>query len=218
MRLNLPHYRCVYFELSSEFTISMDRDDDIWSLINQTHNFDPTHDNEGGHRTAIFGSRTKAGGITHRVRGRLIRTTRPPELDIALFVAMSRTSDNLRPPPRSVRTVSLLVDASPRLFGPINISCRTTFQYDQRQGYKSKIALPIPLMIQEAKYGITHIESARFSRRTNDNIEYQIVVQHHEASDIFTHTVNFESTLELSLNSARSLLDRARLISTQLLI
>ena len=218
MRLNLPHYRCVHFELSSEFTVSMDRDDEILSLIHQTHNSPPTADSDGVPRTAIFGSRTKAGGITHRVRGRLTKTPLPTELGIALFVSISRTSDKLRPPPKSIKPVSLLLEASSTLFGPISLSCRTTFQYAQRLGYKSKISLPIPLMIQEDKYGITHIESARFSRRTNDNMEYQIVVQRREASDTFTHIVNFDSTLELSLYSARTLLDKARSISTQLLI
>lgn len=216
MRLNLPKYNCVLFEISSEFTVSLETDADIRAIVGQTHTHDPDEDDEGMPQIALFGSRTKARGVTHRVRGRLIRSPSPTELNIALLVSSIRASENLRPPPRSFRPVSHLIDSASKLFGPIPISCHAVFEYDRRQGYYSKASFPVPLMLLEKLDGITHLESATFSRRDTDSIEYQIEVDSLGDSELFIHLVNFDSTLELSLGSISWLVDRAHSISTQL--
>ena len=218
MRLNLPNYRCVQFGLFSEFTVPIDGDANIQLLMNQTHTHDPAEGNEGGSQTALFGSRTRAGGVIHRVQGRLTKTPGLTDLSIELSVSSRRSSDNLRPPPRSFRPVSLLVRVASELFGSISVDCHAVFEYDQRLGYKSKIPFPFPLMVQGEADGITHIESAQFSRRDADDIEYQVMVVNREDSDLFVHSVNFDSTLELSLNSIRGLIDKAQSISNRLLI
>ena len=76
MRLDLPRYHCVRLTLSSEFTVSTERDADIRSLMNQTatHTHDPVESDEEGELVAFFGSRFRVGGITHQVRGTLGRT------------------------------------------------------------------------------------------------------------------------------------------------
>ena len=215
MRLNLPTYDCVRFDLFSDFTVPLDRDDQIEALMDQTHTHDLT---EGGPRIALFGSRSRTGGITHRVRGRLTKTARGTDLGIVLTVSSSMSSDNLRPPPKSYKPVSRLVEASSALFGPVSVSCHAVFEYDQRHGHKSKISLPIPLIVQEEASGVTHIESAQFSRRENEDVQYQIIVSDPQDSDFLIHSVSFDSTSELSLQSIRSLIHKARTISTQLLI
>lgn len=216
MRLNLPNFHCIRFELFSDFSVPSDKDDDILRLMNQTHTHDVSEEAAGNPVSALFGSRTRTGGVTHRVQGRLTRTPHLPDLGIRLFVSSTRASDTLRPPPRGFKPVSRLVEASGELFGPIDVNCTAVFEYEQSQGYKSRISFPIPLMFQEEGNGITHIESAQFSRRDDDEIDYQVVVMNRDESDSIVHSVSFKSNCELSLASVKDLVTKARSISTQL--
>lgn len=220
MRLNLPRYNCVRFRLSGEFSVPTDRDAELQSLMDQTatHTHDPIEGSEEGTRVAFFGSRSRVGGITHQVVGSLERALREDVLGFTLSITYARASDSLPSPPREMRPVSRLVEAASRLFGPVSVTCSTVFEYDQRKGFKSKISFPMPLIVQEETDGITHLESARFSRRVNDDIRYRISVSNPKDTDSFSHSIDFESTLELNRKSVRELLDRARLISTRLLV
>ena len=173
------------------FTTSKENDADIQALMNQTLTDPLTKGNEEGSYVSFFGSRTKIRGVAHRVKGRLIRNPSPTDLSLDLAVQISRSSESLSPPPRSFRPVSLLVDSASRLFGQIPVSCHAIFQYDQKQGYSSRVSLPMPLMILEKPDGITHIEGAAFSRRDSDSIRYQITVDTLEDSGLFVHTVEF---------------------------
>ena len=132
MRLNLPKYNCVLFEISSEFTVSLDKDAEVRALISQTHTHDPDGESSEGPRVALFGSRTKARGVTHRVRGRLIRTPKPNELNLALLLSSNKASVSLRPPPRSFKPASYLVELASRLFGPIPLTCQAIFKQHER--------------------------------------------------------------------------------------
>lgn len=217
MRLNLTRYHCVRFHLFSNFIVPSDRDIEVESLMNQTHTHDLTDEYEGDHKTSLFGSKSKIGEVTYRVQGRLTKAAHPSGLEIDLSVSSNRFFGDLSLPPKSFRPVSLLVGASSGLFGPIGVNFRAVFEYDQQQGYKSKITFPIPLVIQDSANGITHIESAEFSRRANDDVEYEVMVTSPSDSSSFTHTVSLDSTIELSLPSIRRLLDKTRSISTQLL-
>jgi hypothetical protein len=191
----------------------------IQALMDQTHTHDPDEGiEEGGHRTALFGSRTRTGGITHQVVGTLVLTPREGDLRVELSVSSVRSPGDLGPPPRSFRPVSVLVQATTALFGPIGVNCHAVFEYDQRQGYRSRVTFPFPVMFHEDIGGITHIEGAQFSRRDDNGIEYEIVVANREDSDGFVHSVSFDSNLELSINSIRGLVERSRSISTKLLI
>lgn len=216
MRLNLPKYNCVLFEISSDLTASLEKDADIQILANRTHTHDLRDEREGGPLVALFGSKTKARGVTHRVRGRLIISPGPTELKLALLVSSTRASENLRPPPRSFRPVSKLVQFATKHLGAIPVSCHAVFEYDQRKGYRPKAYFPVPLMLVEKPDGITHLESATFSRRKSDGIDYQIAVDRHDDSELFTHIVSFDSTLELSPRTIASLVERAHSISEQL--
>ena len=186
--------------------------------MNRTHTYDPPGGDSGGSRSALFGSRIRGQNVTHQVQGRLTTVPRSSDLTIMLSLSSTKTSDSLPPPPRTIKPVAFLVEESAQLFGAIDVHCHAVFEYDQTLGYKSKISLPIPLMFQDEETGITHIESAQFGRRDGDNIEYQIVVENHENPDVFMHSVSFESTVELSTKSIRGLLNKARSISSRLLI
>ena len=217
MRLNLPNFHCVQFELTSEFSIPRDKDAEIEAFMDLTHTHDPGQGIEGGTRVALFGSRTRTRGITHQVQGRLAMTPRPTDLGILLSVSSTRASDQLGTPPKSFRPVSFLVESAGKLFGTIDVSCHAVFNYDLTQGYRSKVSLPIPMMLQEGETGVTHIESAQFSRRDNDEVDYRVIVANRDEAELFVHSVDFESPVELSRNSVRRLIDKARKISNQLL-
>ncbi len=184
--------------------------------MNQTLTHQIIEGNEEGPHVSLFGSKAKSKGIAFRERGRLIRDLSPTDLSLDIAVEISRATDDLSPPPRSFRPVSLLVGSASRLFGPIPISCHSIFHYDQKQGFRSRTCFPTPLMILEQTEGITHIESAVFSRRDSDEIKYQITIDSVGDSDLFIHTVEFDETLELSIGSIRSLVEKAHSISTQL--
>ena len=218
MRLNLTRFNCVQFDLFSDFPVSADKHAAISALMNQTHSHPASGEIDGEPRTALFGSRTRTKGITHGFQGILTSTPEPTQLRITLSVSSSQADEELPPPPKTWRPVSLLVENASNLFGSISVGCRAVFIYDHRHGYESKITLPIPLRIQDDSDGITHIESAQFSRRNNDELEYRVLVVNLDDSDSLVHTIDFESTVELSLNSVRGLVDRARSISTRLLI
>ena len=217
MRLNLPRYNCVHFSLSSEFTVSPDRDADIQTLMNQTHTHGPVGNGERT-QVAFFGSRSKVSGVTHMVVARLAKMPQDNALNYSLTITSDRASDTLSSPPKEIRPVSRLIQSASRLLGTINVSFDTTFEYDHAKGFRSKISFPIPLMVQEEAAGITHIESAEFSRRDNDDIEYKVLVSTPEGSDSFLHFVDFRSAIELNPNSIRGLLDRARAVSTRLVV
>ena len=220
MRLNLPRYNCIRFRLFSEFSVAMDRDAEFQSLMDQTatHTHDPIEGSEEGTRVAFFGSRSRVKGITHKVLGSLERAPRENGLGFTLSITYARAYDSLPSPPREMRPVSLLVDAASRLFGPVSVTCSTVFRYDQTEGFKSKISFPMPLIVQDETDGITHLESARFSRRDSGDIRYWISVSNSEDTESFSHSIDFESTLVLNPKSVRELLDRARSISTHLII
>ena len=218
MRFNLSRYHCAFLELSSESKLPLDKDAEIQAFMNLTHTHDVDGGDKGDPRTAFFGSKTKSSGISHLLQGRLTRVPNASEIGIRVSISIGTHAKELPAPPRSYKPVSLLVGATTKLFGPIEVKCHAIFEYDQKEGYRSKISFPMPLMVQEEASGITHIDGAQFSRRDKDNTDYQIVVASREDSDLFIHSVIFDSTIELNRTSIRNLMSRARLISNQLLI
>ena len=217
MRLNLPRHNCVRFEITGESTVSLERDDEIQLFMDRTHTHEPSEDDEYNTRVALFGSRARSGTVTHQMQGRLTRRRLVSGLEIELFVASRRVFGSIGRPPRALKSVSVLVENSSRLFGRINLRCHAVFEYDQNGPDRSRVSLPSPLMFEESG-GITHIESAQFSRRAGDKIEYQIVVVTSDDPEAVIHSVDFEATAELSIGEVREILRKAQFISRQLLI
>ena len=138
-----------------------------------------------------------------------------------------------------------MIEAASRLFGSVSVKCDAVFEYDRSYGFNSKVIYPMPLIVQENKDGITHIENGNrkqqgidshstaglstkptlhrrhFLRvgRDSDDVQYRILVVNSEDSDSFVHSVyGFEATTDVGRVGIRKLLDRARSISSQLLI
>ena len=219
MRLNLASCNCDQFEMFGGFYTPTNEDADIVYLMNRTK-CDSLYDvdDENNTEVAMFGTKSKIGSVVHQFVGTLVRSHEESGSYYTLSINCNIASDDLPPPPREVKPVAELVDAAAKLFGPVNLRCTATFRYLQKQGYKSKIPFPIPLMIQEDLDKVTHIENAQFSRRNSTGeIEYEIMVSNSEDDGILVHTVEFEeTTIELSRQAIRRLLDRAQEISVQL--
>jgi len=213
MRLNLPRYNCIHFEILGEFTVSKDADVEIQAFMEQTETRDL---DEEGTRVAIYGSKSKIGGVTHGVHGSLYRSADEDDVpSFELRIVDERASDELPRPPATLRPVSYLVDASARLFGPVKAYCFAIFEYNESM-YQSKVRFPLPLIIQGSESGVTHVEEAQFSRRVNGDVEYRVSVS--EGSSSITHLVNFETTVQLDRKSMSQLLDKARSFSGQLVV
>ena len=217
MRLDLPRYHCVRFGVFSEFTVSEERDTDIRSFLSQTatHSHDPVEDDEESTLESLFASRSRIGGVTHRLRFSVSRRLRRDVPNYTLSINNDRASDRLPPPPRDYRPVSVLLEAAPDLFGTVDVRCNAVFEYSESNGFRSKIIYPLPLIVQDDGDGITHIESAEFSRRDAEGIQHRILVVNSEDSDSFIHSVNFETATDLGRIGIRNLFDRARSISSQ---
>ena len=218
MRLNLPNYHCTEFELTSDFSISKDKNAAIDAYMDLTLTEDPEADAEGGTRTAYFGARSRNRGITHRVQGRLDKTIGLEELEIGLTILSTLASNQLGPPPREIKSVSFLVESAAELFGPVGVSCRAIFNYNAESGFASAVSLPIPLIVQAEGHSVTHLETMQLSRRENDEIVYKVIVASNDVPRLILHSVDFETTVEWSMKSVRELFAKARTISKQLLV
>ena len=220
MRLNLPRYHCVRFGVFSEFAASDEQDANIRSFLSQTstHSHDSEEDDEESTLVSLFASRSKTGGVTHRLRFSVSRRLRQNVPNYTLSIDINRASDRLPPPPRGCRPVSVLVEAAPELFGIVDVRCIAAFEYSESDGFRSKISYPLPLIVQDDGDGITHIESAEFSRRDAEGIQYRILTVNSEDPVSCVHSVNFETATDLGRVGIRKLLDRARSISSQLVV
>lgn len=219
MRLNLPRYHCMRFGVLGEFTATPRQDDDIREFVSQTatHYHESEEDAGEGSLVALFGSRSRVGGVTHQIRCSLSRQMNEDGPAYSLSITNHRVSEDLPAPPRRYRPVSAVIEVAAHLFGLVDVQCDAVFEYEQSLGFRSKVIYPIPLILHENGDGVTHIENAQFSRRESDDIQYRILVINSEDSESFVHSVRFESTTDLGRVGIRKLFDKARLISSQLL-
>ena len=211
MRLDLPRYNCVSFELHGEFTSSEDCDALFQDLMERTY----VQQMENA-TAAVFASRYTVQGTTHRVQGALIRTEDDEESKLQLSIIFVLAPSSLSRPPRDIRPVSLLIGVAPSLVDEIQVDCSASFKYETSDGYRSKVTLPIALPIESDHSGVTHIESAEFSRRDGDNAQYRVAVFPPDDTDAFQYIVGFDDNLRLDPPSIRRLLSKASTISNSL--
>ena len=214
MRLNLPRHNCLSFSVFSQFTASAEKDAVIQAFMERTL----TRSNEGDDGdvlTAFYGSVSQADGIAHKVSGTLTKRSYSDNGAVSLELLSERDEEST-PPPREMRSVDDLIEAASDLFGPIEVSCIASFEYERERGFSSKIHFPVPMIVQDHPDGITHIESAQFSRRDADGIRYWIAVLQSDDGEEITHLVNFETTVRLDQDQIRALFNNAVSISTRL--
>lgn len=216
MRLNLPNHNCITFSMLSQFTAPKEKDAEIQAFMDRTLTKLDEDDDGGIIVTAVYGSVSRAGGVPHRVSAVLTKKSREDGVVMTLM-AVSERDEEIEPPPREIRSVNYLIEAATDLFGPIDITCHALFEYERARGFKSKVRFPVPLIIQDAPDGITHIESAQFSQRDDDGVLYTIAVGDTDDGAGIAHSVDFESTVSLGHSQVRELFDSAISISMPLI-
>lgn len=220
MKLNLPNYGCIRFEIETDFSAPLDCYAGIKSVIQQTstHVHGPVSADDVETTVAIFGSKFIIDGVSHRAVGNLSTTTRNEGLGIGVWMLINKVEGDLPRPPRGIKPISVLTNMAARMFDPARVDCSAIFEHDLAGGYRSGIALPVPLIVPDHPDGITHIESAEFSRRDNGAIRYRISLHQAVDAGMITHAVNFASEIDWSPRSIRGLLNQAGSISARLLV
>lgn len=215
MRLNLPRHNCLSFSVFSQFTARADNDAEIQAFMERTIT-QSDEDEDGDILAAFFGSVSRAGGIAHRVSGTLTKQSSCEGGGDISMMLLSERVEGIAPPPREMRSVNDLLEAASDLFGPIEVSCSALFEYERERGFSSKIPFPVPMIIQDDPDGITHIESALFSRRDADGIRYTIAAGETDDGAGIAHSVDFETTVSLDQDQVRALFNNAASISSRL--
>ena len=219
MKLSLPNYECVQFEIRAEFEISSEIEATILPVIDQTshHSHDDDETGDGYSTVGIFGSKFVVGGVSHRAVGNLLVERRGDDLRVDVWM-MNRSEEGVTRPPRAIKPVALMMDAITKVFGAESAECSAVFEYPQSAGWASKIAFPVTLMVPAEGSGITHIESAEFSQRDDDGVHYRITVRVDAERNIIVHTVRFRTDVDWTNRSFRNSLSYAKGISGRLLV
>ncbi len=215
MRLNLPNQNCIIFRMISQFTAPKEKDAEIQAFMDRTMTRQDEDDDGGIIVTAAYGSVSRSGGIAHRISAVLTKKSRENGVAMTLM-AESERDEGIEPPPRGMRSVNYLIEAATDLFGPIDIACHALFEYERARGFKSRMRFPVPLIMPDDPNGVTHIESAQFSRRDADGIVYTIAAGEPNEGVGIAHSVDFEATVNLGHNQVRELFDSAASISMRL--
>ena len=220
MKLNLPNYDCVLFVVEASLDVPSEHEAAIRAVADSTssHVHDPVSDNDDRIKVAVFGSKFVIGDVNYRAAGTLSVAQSAPLTKADVLLITQKASDTLTRPPRAIKSATALTEAAARLFDQGTVECNATFEYSLSNGYLSKIALPMPLIHSGNPGGITHIESAEFSSRSGEAIDYRVVVRYDENHNTLTHAVNFSAVSDLSRRALRGLLAKASAISRQLLV
>lgn len=218
MRLNLPNSECVQFEIRADFGITSEIENALLPVIEQTshHSHTAEETGDGDSKVGIFGSRFVIGGISHRAVGNLWieRKDDEPRVDVWM---LNRVEEGVSRPPRTIKPVSLMMNAIAGAFGVISAECSAIFEYPQSRGWSSKIALPATLMVPSESSGITHIESAEFSQRDGDSVRYRVAVRVDAERSVIVHTVRYRKDVDWTNGSFRRSLNYAQAVSNRLL-
>ena len=220
MKLNLPNYDCVRFVVEASLNVPAEHEAAIRAIVGATLSnvHAPVSDDVDGLTVAVFGSKFVFGDVNYQATGTLSVAQRGPVNKADVLLITQKASDTLTRPPRTIKSVTALTEAAERLFDRGVVECNATFEYSLSKGYVSRIVFPIPLIRPARHGGITHIEKAEFSSRSDDAIEYRVFVSNDEEHDALEHAVHFAMESDLNRRSLRGLLGKASAISRQLLV
>ena len=218
MKLNLPNYECVDFEIRSDFAVSTAIENTLRSVIEQTshHGHGVISSGVRDGTVGVFGSRFVAKGVSHRAIGNLLVGQKDGEYWVDVWL-VNRVEDSVSRPPRTIKPVSLLLDVVAEVCRPAMAVNNANFEYDEAAGWISKVVLPTALLLPWDAPGLTHIESVELSHRDQDGVRYRVNVDRDVERNKIIHSVNFRSEIEWTNGSFRKSLNYARTLSAQLL-
>ena len=212
MNLNLYRFNCAFLAVHGDFRVREGCDEEFRSVLTSTmtRTFDA---DEEGKFDSVFASRFVVVGRHLGVVAVVHWANEPSARSMGLNF-ISTGDEKLQPAQRGARAVSRLTRIAADTLDPFKVSCRAIFEYQESDGFRSKSSLPIPLPIREHDAGVTHIETAEFSRRELDEIKYRVAVTEEDATLI--HHVEFDTTINLSRRSLYEVLLEASSYSIQL--
>ena len=205
--------------MESDFVVSKPTYEAIGQFMEKTltHSHGPDNDHPEAMIVAVYGSTFTIEGTQYRVRANLSSVDQEEDVRIALRIVHDKSPTGSTRFGRGVKPVSMLIDASNQLFGPIELVCDVLFEYNESSEYRSSLPLPIPILAPEVPDGVTHIENAEFSRRDDNGVDYRILVLNSSDLGSLVHAVHLESVSEVTRSSIRQSLNRAHSISNRLL-
>ena len=218
VNLRLSHFNCKSFSVGAVFHDSAELGIKLLDLMRNTRH----RASRGSLQEALFFSRYGVKGTESSKEdavGKLRILDREGD-GVTFRIRVENSVESVAPgeqwPLRGCKSVRSLLDAISGL-GVLDIHCTATFYYNPSDGFRSRVSLPMPLLLADND-GITHVEAMQFSRRGDHGIEYSVLaISPDEDDGGFLHSVRVDTKAELNSRSIRDLRNRCCSISTGLL-
>ena len=158
IRLDLPKTQCDRLSIVAHVNLP----ENVWSEM-QEASISIHPDDE---KPAVFyGSRYVVNNKTHAVRGHIVGTDEPDEYHIQVRYV----PQDIERPPRSLKSVNLLIDTLAQHTENLSLECTVRFRYNLENGWDSRIPLPVPFFIG-GDSASTHIDGVRLSKREGEQL------------------------------------------------
>ena len=221
LNLQLPDLAsasCLDFSLTSDLSSSGLLSDNIGKQI-ERRMLETAHvRSEGiGSLFASYGSSYMKDDSIFVVAGTL-RKVVANDVRFGVEIEHLRAPSNQPPPPADYKPISEMLEITSTLLGESAVNCQAQFGYELEDTLQSRIKLPSPMLLggQNKDYGLTHIESAVFSRRENEGVEHTIEVIPMD-DDRILHIVAFRANIVVNLENLGALFNMLVHLSQDLL-
>ena len=213
----LASHQCVRLRVEGRFLIGVEADGPLVQFMEQSSHFGlSTPEGSRITRQMRLGALLKGDDGHYAVSGRLNRTPREDGVRVTLWLTVEKHSGVGVRPPRGYHPAFRLLHAAKRLFGQQDFTCTVEFAYDSDQGVQSIVPLPMAFFLPTSA-GVTHIESAMFSRRTPQGVEHTVVVIPAEDDAPLLHIVGFQEVFALTRATIGRVIRKGRSLSANLL-
>ena len=213
----LATHHCVRLRVESRFFLGLEADGPLVQFMEQaSHLGSADSDSSRATRQMPIGTLLKVDEGHYAMSGRLNRSPREDAVRVALSLTVEKHRGVGVPPPRSFVPAFRVLHAAKGLFGPQDFRFTAEFEYRSDLGLQSKVPLPM-MFVLPTSAGVTHIESATFSRRTAQGVEYTVLVIPGEDDAPLIHAVSFHEVCALTRATYGRVVRKARSLSANLL-
>ena len=202
--------QCAHFEMVSWVEAGPEEASAVLQLIEWANGRMPVPPGTNG---AHFESTQSVEDGFYRLRGHIAYDD---DRQILVALTVDKLGGKYNRPPRSIPSIHRFLHGARSLLGEQSFRCDIVL-YPRDQGVRQFFPLPVALM-NPGPAGITHIESATFSKRTDDEREFTILVFPPDDDEPLTHIVSFEENCVLSRASIGRVVDKAQTLSSALLV
>ena len=202
--------RCAHFEMVSWVEAGHEEPSAVLQFIEWANSRMSV---PAGTRGAHFESAQSVENDFYRLQGHIVCDD---DWQIVVALTVDKLGGEYRPP-RGSPSIHRFLQGARSLLGEQSFRCDIVLEYPRDQGVRQFFPLPVALM-NPGPAGITHIESAMFSKRSDDEREFTIHVFPPDDDDPLTHIVSFEENCVLSRASIGRVVDKAQTLSSALLV